>query len=93
MTKPLLLPVALAALLLALPEAPAQAQGVSNAPANTRAARRAREQAKAPAAEAGHSAPRFPAFSHPRSIEPPPEIVRYGARFGGDEQQDREAAE
>ena len=31
--------------------------------------------------------------SHPRSIEPPPEIVRYGARFGGDEQQDREAAE
>ena len=43
---------------------------------------------KAPAAEAGHSAPRFAAFRHPRSITPPPEIVRYGARFGGDEQQD-----
>jgi hypothetical protein len=58
MTKPLLLPVALAALLLALPEAPAQAQGVSNAPANTRAARRAREQAKAPAAEAKQNYPK-----------------------------------
>jgi sulfite dehydrogenase (quinone) subunit SoeA len=43
---------------------------------------------KAPAAEAGHSAPRYTAFGHPRSMTPPPEIVRYGARFGGDEQRD-----
>ena len=43
---------------------------------------------KAPAAEAGHSAPHFAAFGRPRSMAPPPKIVRYGARFGGDEQQD-----
>jgi hypothetical protein len=54
---------------------------------------------KAPAAEAGHSAPRFAAVGHPRSMRPPPEIVRYGASpgltrgSGGDEQQDRGAAE
>ena len=43
---------------------------------------------KASAAEAGHSAPRFTASGHPPSITPPPEILRYGARFGGDAQQD-----
>src|SRR5204863_7281290 len=43
---------------------------------------------KAPPAEAGHSAPEFAAFGHPRSMAPPPDIVRYGARLGGDEQQD-----
>ncbi|MBV9586937.1 MAG: formate dehydrogenase, partial [Alphaproteobacteria bacterium] len=48
---------------------------------------------KAPAAEAGRSKPQFRAFGHPSSIAPPPAIVRYGARFGGDEQQQREAAE
>src|SRR5437763_3985512 len=31
---------------------------------------------KAPAAEAGHSAPHFAAFGHPRSMAPPPDIVR-----------------
>jgi hypothetical protein len=43
---------------------------------------------KASAAEAGHSAPHFAAFGHPRSMAPPPDIVRYGARLGRDEQQD-----
>jgi hypothetical protein len=49
---------------------------------------------KASAAEAGHSAPHFAAFGHPRSMAPPPDIVRYGASpgltrgSGGDEQQD-----
>jgi anaerobic selenocysteine-containing dehydrogenase len=43
---------------------------------------------KASAAEAGHSAPRFTASGHPPSITPPPEILRYGARFSGDAQQD-----
>jgi hypothetical protein len=42
---------------------------------------------KAPAAEAGHSAPRFRASGHPPSSVPPPGTVRYGARFR-DEQQD-----
>jgi anaerobic selenocysteine-containing dehydrogenase len=43
---------------------------------------------KASAAQAGHSEPRFAAMGHPRSIAAPPGIVRYGARFGDDAQQD-----
>jgi len=34
---------------------------------------------KAPAAEAGHSAPEFPALHHPPSLPHPPPILRYGA--------------
>ena len=41
---------------------------------------------KALPAEAGHSAPVFAAFGRPVSLTPP-EILRYGARFGGDRQQ------
>jgi hypothetical protein len=48
---------------------------------------------RAPAAEAGHSAPRFTTLSHPPSLPQAPEIVRYGAQFagpeGGDSQQGR----
>jgi anaerobic selenocysteine-containing dehydrogenase len=43
---------------------------------------------KAASAEAGHSAPRLTPIAHPRSLSPPPAIVRYGARFRRDEQQD-----
>jgi anaerobic selenocysteine-containing dehydrogenase len=39
---------------------------------------------KAPPAEAGRSAPAFPALHHPRSIGSAPAILRYGAAFGGD---------
>ncbi len=46
---------------------------------------------KAPAAEAGHSAPRFTTLHHPPSLRPAPDIVRYGGAFagpeGGDSQQ------
>jgi hypothetical protein len=43
---------------------------------------------KAASAEAGRSAPRLTPIAHPRSLSPPPAIVRYGARFRRDEQQD-----
>jgi anaerobic selenocysteine-containing dehydrogenase len=43
---------------------------------------------KAAPAEAGRSAPRFKPVAHPRSLSPPPAIVRYGARFRRDPQQD-----
>ena len=36
---------------------------------------------KAPAAEAGESAPHFPTFGHPASLPRPPEILRYGKQF------------
>jgi sulfite dehydrogenase (quinone) subunit SoeA len=42
---------------------------------------------KALPAEAGASAPVFAAFGRPASMAPPPRILRYGARFGGDKQQ------
>jgi hypothetical protein len=49
---------------------------------------------RAPAAEAGHSAPRFATLSRPSSLPRAPEIVRYGGVFagpeGGDSQQGRE---
>jgi hypothetical protein len=38
-------------------------------------------------AEAGRAALGFPPLAHPRSLPIPPDIVRYGAAFGGDEQQ------
>src|SRR3954451_13914558 len=38
-------------------------------------------------AEVGHSAPSFTVLAHPPSLASPPEIVRYGAGFGGDPQQ------
>jgi hypothetical protein len=38
-------------------------------------------------AEVGHSAPSFTVLAHPPSLASPPEIVRYGASFGGDPQQ------
>jgi anaerobic selenocysteine-containing dehydrogenase len=41
---------------------------------------------KAPAAEAGRSAPAFPGLHHPPSMGPVPTILRYGAAFGGDHQ-------
>ena len=50
---------------------------------------------RAPAAEAGHSAPRFTTLSRPPSLPQAPEILRYGGQFagpeGGDSQQGREA--
>jgi anaerobic selenocysteine-containing dehydrogenase len=45
---------------------------------------------KALPAEAGHSAPGFASSARPASLGPPPTILRYGKRFGGEE---REAAE
>jgi len=36
---------------------------------------------KAPAAEAGESAPHFPVLRHPASLPPAPEIMRYGGQF------------
>jgi anaerobic selenocysteine-containing dehydrogenase len=44
---------------------------------------------KAPAAQAGRSGPRFPTLRRPPSLAPPPDIIRYGAAYGGDEQQGR----
>jgi hypothetical protein len=47
---------------------------------------------KAPAAQAGRSAPRFPTLRRPESLRTAPETVRYGAVFagpqGGDSQQE-----
>jgi anaerobic selenocysteine-containing dehydrogenase len=40
-------------------------------------------------AEAGHSAPSFPALTRLPSLKPPPEILRYGAARPADEPQER----
>jgi anaerobic selenocysteine-containing dehydrogenase len=48
---------------------------------------------KAPADEAGQSAPSFHAFARPSSIAAAPKIMRYGATFHASEQPHREAAE
>ena len=48
---------------------------------------------KAAAAEEGISAPGFATLRRPQSLAPPPDILRYGAAYGRDEQQRREAAE
>ncbi len=47
---------------------------------------------RAPAAEAGHSAPRFATLSRPPSLPQAPEIVRYGGRFAGPEGGDSQQA-
>jgi sulfite dehydrogenase (quinone) subunit SoeA len=36
---------------------------------------------KAPAAEAGESAPHFPTLGHPATLPPAPDILRYGSQF------------
>jgi len=48
---------------------------------------------KAAAAEEGFSAPGFATLHRLPSMRLPPDILRYGAQHGGDEQQHRDAAE
>jgi predicted Zn-dependent protease len=70
MKKTLLLSTALAAILVAVPQAPAHAQGVDEGPANTRAAKRAQAAAKNGATNAPQKYPKATRVAPKQAGEP-----------------------